>query len=320
MSTANVVPETFALKGGDARRTQSRARIALVLNDSVARFRWADGFSHARALAFQTVLTLLPGVIVAVGFATVVHQQALSDTIVRVLDSLAPGPTADVLREAAQQGSSNAGADSGRRALVIGALVMLVSAATTFGQIERGANRIYGVEKDRPSLRKYGVATLMAMTSGAVLAGAFVLVAFGHEVGDGIRWKGGASAVAIGRWPVGALLLAAGYALIFCFSPRRRQPSPTWLVFGAALSVLVTFLATVGLAQYLNLSSSFGEMYGPLAGFMGVMLWSYLNAIGLFLGLAFAAQLEAFRAGEAEPQSEEKVQSSEPELVASGVS
>ena len=318
MSTANVVPETFELTGDDARRTLARARITRLAKDSAIRFRWADGFSHSRALAFQTVLTLIPAVVVAVGFSTLIHQPAVSATINRVIESLVPGSAADVFRVAANQGSSNAAVYSGRRALAVGAVVMLFSAATTFAQIERGANRIYGVEKDRPSVRKYCVATLMAVTSGAVLATGFVLIALGRGLNDSIGWNAGAAVVAVGRWPVGAALLIAGCAMIFRFSPRRRQPSTSWLAFGAAVSVLVTLLVSIGLAFYLNYSSSFGETYGPLAGFMGVMLWSYLNAIGLFLGLAFAAQLEAFRAGESAPQSEEKVQASEPELAGSG--
>ena len=126
MSTASVVPETRDLVGEDARRTLAQARLSLLLKDSMARFRWADGFSHARALAFQTVMTLVPGIVVAVGFATVAHETTLSDTIVRAIQSLAPGPAGDVFRAAALQGSSNAGEASGRRALAVGTVVMPV--------------------------------------------------------------------------------------------------------------------------------------------------------------------------------------------------
>jgi uncharacterized BrkB/YihY/UPF0761 family membrane protein len=44
-------------------------------------------------------------------------------------------------------------------------------------------------------------------------------------------------------------------------------------------------------------SSSFGSTYGPLTGVMALLLWAYLTSIALFLGIAFAAQLEAVRAG-----------------------
>ena len=63
MSTATSVPETFELEGDDALRTLRRTGWARLVKDSFQRFRAADGFSHARALAFQVTLTLLPAVI-----------------------------------------------------------------------------------------------------------------------------------------------------------------------------------------------------------------------------------------------------------------
>jgi len=313
MSTANVVPETRELDGDDARKTLMRAGRWQLTKASAARFRWADGFSHSRALAFQIVLTIIPGVIVAVGLAAVTKSSSLSNAIVRAINSLAPGPAGDVFRGAAGQGNLNAHNPSGWRPLVFGALVMVFSAATTFGQIERGANRIYGVEKDRPSTKKYGLATLMALSAGALFATTFVLVAIGQEVGRSIDSSAWSQTFALLRWPVGALLLIVAYGLVFRLSPRRRQPSLSWLAVGAALSVMLTLVISASLSFYLNFSSNFGDTYGPLAGFMGLMLWAYLTAIALFLGLAFAAQLEAVRAGDAEPQSTEKVEQTEPE-------
>ena len=51
-----------------------------------------------------------------------------------------------------------------------------------------------------------------------------------------------------------------------------------------------------GLALYMDATDSFGATYGPIAGTIGV-LWTFCTSIALFLGLAFAAQLEAVRAG-----------------------
>lgn len=316
MSTAGVVPEARDLDGDDARRTLRNATVSRLVKDSLARFRWADGFSHARALAFQVVLTLVPTIVVLGGLATLLHNHRLADTIVRVIEALAPGPTGDVFRAAVRQGSTSAGVASGRRALLFGGVAMVVSATTAFGQIERGANRIYGVEKDRPSRQKYTTALLLAGSSGLLLAVAFVLLAVGRQVGDTISSDAWSAVWNLGRWPLGAVLLVAGDAIIFRLAPRRRQPTASWLAYGAAISVALTLLLSVALAAYLNLSSNFGQTYGPLAGFMGVMVWSYLISISLFLGLAFAAQLEAVRAGASEPQSEEKVERTEP--VAAG--
>ena len=50
------------------------------------------------------------------------------------------------------------------------------------GQVERSLNRIYGIEKDRPTVRKYGLAFLLTLTAGSLLTAAFVAIAFGRSL------------------------------------------------------------------------------------------------------------------------------------------
>jgi uncharacterized BrkB/YihY/UPF0761 family membrane protein len=103
------------------------------------------------------------------------------------------------------------------------------------------------------------------------------------------------------RWPIGAVLDLAAITALFHWSPRRRQPGPSWLAIGAGLSVLLWLLFTGGLALYVARSASFGQVYGPLTGIFALLLWSQLTSIALLLGIAFAAQLEAVRAGVPSP-------------------
>jgi uncharacterized BrkB/YihY/UPF0761 family membrane protein len=72
-------------------------------------------------------------------------------------------------------------------------------------------------------------------------------------------------------------------------------------VVGSGIAVILWFASTGLLALYVGASGSFGETYGPLAGFIGLLLWAFLGAASLFGGLTFAAQLEAERAGEPGP-------------------
>ena len=69
-----------------------------------------------------------------------------------MLADLAPGAAGDLITEALEQGSASA---DGTLALLLGGAATLVAGTTAFGQLERGANRIYGVERDRPPARKY---------------------------------------------------------------------------------------------------------------------------------------------------------------------
>ena len=52
------------------------------------------------------------------------------------------------------------------QALWTGSLVGLLALTTAMGQLERGANRIYGVQRDRPARQKYGRAAVLALVAG----------------------------------------------------------------------------------------------------------------------------------------------------------
>ena len=301
MSTAAAVPETRGLEGDDAIETLKGVGITRLARDSFVRFRRADAFSHSRALAFQLVLTLLPALIAVVGFAGILDQESFSRVLESTFTDLAPGPAGEVLTQTIKSGSGSSGV-----ALFLGLAIAVVSGATAMGQIERGANRIYGVERDRPSVAKYVQATLLALTAGVATVGALVLTVAGSELGSALTDEGWSDALgtvwSIARWPLGAILVAAAAAVLFEKAPNRSQPEPTWLAFGSGLSVLLWFSFTGVLGGYLEISRSFGETYGPLAGFIGLMLWALLTALALFAGLALAAQLEAIRAGEPKPE------------------
>jgi len=305
VSTAAEVPVTreLELEGDDALETVRRIGLGSLLQRSFMRFRYADGFSHSRALAFQFILTLLPGLIAVVALANVLGQgETFTKVLTGTIEDVAPGPASQLLTQAFEQGS----AGSGVTALVVGLIAATFAAAGAMGQIERGSNRLYGVERDRPTVRKYLIATALALTAGVATVSAFVVVVFGSELGDALGSEKGWSDIAstawsIARWPLGAALVAAAVAMLFQISPNRHQPEPSWLALGSTLAVVLWFAFTGLLALYLSESKEFGETYGPLAGIIGLMLWSFVSALALFLGLAVAAQLEAERAGSSNP-------------------
>ena len=294
MSTATRVPETWELTGDDARETLlETGRLRLVV-DSFARLRYADGFSHARSLAFVMALVLVQGLIALVGFAAAFGNLELSRVIVDTIQNAMPGLAGDLLTDAVKQ-ANEVGTRNRYLPLVLGLVGTTITATTALGQIERGVNRIYGVERDRPTLEKYGRAFLLALSIGFLFAVAFVLLAFGRDIGD----EEGAvhTAWVIVRWPVGLAIAAFALAGLLHYAPRRHQPNLSWLAFGSGVGVLCWTTVTLLFGVLFNASSSFGDTYGPLAGIVALQLWSLFSALSIFFGAAVAAQLEAVRAG-----------------------
>lgn len=312
MSTATPVPETRDLDGDDAWRLVRSTGRRRLLTDAFMRLRVADGFSHARSLAYATSLVFVQAIIAVVGLASAVGSGGFSRVVVRTLQAAVPGPGGQFLTQAVTQ-AHRAGASHRYTGLIIGLVGTLVTGSTLLGQLERGLNRIYGVEQDRPTVQKYGLALALAVTSGALAIAAFALLAFGQTIGDSIDNSTVNHAWEILRWPAAVLFTTVAMTVLFRWSPRRRQPRFSWLAFGAVVAAFGWLIVTAGLGAFFSLSQSFGQTYGPLAGVVALLLWSLLSAVAVLYGGAVMAQLEAVRAGVREPQDQEKVEHSEPE-------
>ncbi|MFJ7203715.1 YihY/virulence factor BrkB family protein [Streptomyces sp. NPDC098789] len=308
MGTATRVPQRRDVEGEELSADEAWAALRRyggwsLARDSFLRFRYADGFSHSRALALQTVLTLVPLAIAAVGLSGVLHTEEVGRVVELTIRQTTSGPSQDLVEDALG-GSRRSG--GGQAALWLGLLFALVNVTTGLCQVERGANRIYGNERDRPFLRKYTRGLLMAALAGFPLGLSFILTVLGHDLTRAVAevYRLGPDttrAWEILRWPVGILLAVLATSAIFRLSPRRAQPGYTWLAFGAVVHLVLWLTATWGLSLYVGASGSFNSVYGPLSAVMSLLLWSYLTSMALFLGLSFAAQLEAVRAGVEDP-------------------
>ncbi|MEH0420647.1 YihY/virulence factor BrkB family protein [Streptomyces sp. B21-083] len=308
MGTVVHVPQTSDMIGeelsGDEALTALRRYGGIrLLVDSFTRFRYADGFTNARALAFQIVLGLVPLSLALVGLATSVHTEVVGRVIERALGDIVPGAGAGVFDEAFAGTRRSADGDVwSTLALWLGLAFAVLNLASAMGQIERGANRIYGIERDRPFTRKYGRALLLSVAGGLPMVLGFMVLVAGEAVGDAVARTLGSAGDGTRWWvtlevPVGLALAWIASAVIFRWSPRRRQPGYTWLAFGSGVHLVLWLSATWLLALYVGKSAAFGAVYGPLTAFVALLLWANVTGVALFLGIAFAAQLEARRAG-----------------------
>ena len=289
------------LSADDAWRVLRRHGGWRLLSDSFVRFRYGDGFSHSRAFAFQLCLAVVPFLIAFTGLITGLGVDEGGKVLAETMLALTPGASEQIVGELLT-GSE----EVGRIALFFGLLTGIWALTTTMAQIERGANRIYGVERDRPALRKYLRAAVLTVAAGLPALAGFVMLVGGGALGDAVQrhYAGGRLAETVWdavRWPMSVALTVLAVAVLFRHAPRRRQPGLSWLVFGAGIATALWWLATLALAAYVKVSDSFGQTYGALTGVMALLLWANLTGIALFAGLAFAAQLEALRIGLPEP-------------------
>ncbi|SOC50063.1 YihY family inner membrane protein [Blastococcus aggregatus] len=281
-----------ALTAGDALRAVRAARWSF-WTQAFARFRYGDGFSHARALALQLSLSFIPLVIAAVGLSGALATEDLGRVLRSTLLSVSPGGSGDLIRTTLEEGEGSAAA------LWIGLTFALATLTTAMGQVERGANRVYGIPRDRPSRQKYGRALGMTFAAGLPgMAGSGVLLA-GAAFGDAVEGVyGWDDDVVMGAaLPLAVLLVLCAVLAMLRLAPRRRQPGWSWLALGTVVAVSLWMAFTGLLAAYVQLSASFGVVYGPLTGVVALLLWTQLTSVAVLFGFAVTAQLEARHAG-----------------------
>lgn len=260
----------------------------------VRRYWDADGPSHTRGLAYHSTLVLMAGFIGFIGMASVLEAPAVRGTAEQLITQLSPGPSGRILGQAARQGAAG-----GAAAMVLGFGTALAAGTRGMRQVERAANRMFGVEKDRPFLHRYRVAFLLALSAGTLLAAGGLVLGGGQAIAEGAGFRGSSGATwLIARWPLGVAIAALAVFLIYRIAPRRHPGHRRTLVWGAA-SALGLWLAFTGLlVLYFSVSEKATVTYGPLVGIVALLLWSGFSSLALNLGLAVTAELAGVEASE----------------------
>jgi YihY family inner membrane protein len=309
MSSTEPVPETRMMPGDEL--SADDALHALwhygrwpLLRDAFVRFRYGDGFSHSRALGLQLCLAIVPFLIALSGLAADLGAEDGGRVVAETILGLTPGASDPLVSELLEDTERTS--EAGEVALSLGLITGLLALTTAVSQIERGANRIYGVERDRPAVFKYIRATMLAGLAGLPALFGFLLLVAGRPFGDAAQrhwgWPGELRVTwDFVRWPLSLVLIVLAVGLLFKYSPRRHQPGLSWLLFGAGVATALWWLASLALAGYVRFGGGFGATYGPLTAIIALLLWANLTGIALFLGIAFAAQLEAARVGVPRP-------------------
>jgi YihY family inner membrane protein len=276
---------TLMHDGSVMDEVRAKGGVGAFLRDVIHRFREADGTSHGRALAYQGTFALVSGFIGLVGLASVLGIRQIRDAVIELSKQVAPGPSGQILREAAQQ------ATGGGTAMILGLGAALVATTLAMAQMERSANRIAGRSDDRPEGRRYLVAFGLALSVGLLGALGLLIMGGGGAVATGFGWKGTASDIwTVLRWPLGIALVAGAIYLLYRAAPERPLGSPAETAAGTIVAAILWVIFTAALAIYFS-SGSASQTYGQLLSFIALLLWAGATSFALHLGLAVTAEL-----------------------------
>jgi len=262
-----------------------------VIRDSIQLWLDRNAFSYAGSLAFYTLFSLAPTVIIAV---TVVglwlgEDAARGEIVTRLQDTLGPA-AASAIEDAVAQSSIQA---SGILPTLAGVVTLLIGATTVFGQMQFSLNTIWGVapNPDRSSLWLFAKKRLLSLA--VVLAIGFVMLVslvLGVIVRATFRYAGdwvpGSGMLLSGaEFVLSIVVVALFFAAIFKVLPDVVL-SYRDVILGALVTAVLFVLGRNAIATYLAYTAT-ASTYGAAGSVVLVLLWVYYSSLILLFGAAF---------------------------------
>ena len=180
---------------------------------------------HAAALTYFSILAVFPGMIVFVSLLGIFGDQGTVDSLLGIIQDLAPGEAAGTF-EGAIEGAVNSKAPA--LAFIIGVALALYSASGYIGAFSRATNDIYEVSETRPFWktlpRQVGLTAFLMLGLAAALL-ALVLTgplaeSIGEEIGVGDTFL---TVFSIVKWPVLAAVVSILFAILLHEGPNVER-------------------------------------------------------------------------------------------------
>ncbi|WP_251978476.1 YihY/virulence factor BrkB family protein [Salinicola avicenniae] len=262
-----------------------------VVRDSVQLWLDRNAFSYAGSLAFYTLFSLAPTIIIAVSVVGLWlgEDAARGEIVARLQDTLGPS-AARAVEDAVAQSSIQA---SGILPTLAGIGTLLVGATTVFGQMQFSLNTIWGVapHPDRNSVWLFAKKRLLSLA--VVLAIGFVLLvslvlgvilrATFRYAGDWVPGSG--LLLSAAEFGLSIVVVAMFFAAIFKVLPDVVL-SYRDVVLGALVTAVLFVIGRNAIAAYLAHTAT-ASTYGAAGSVVLVLLWVYYSSLILLYGAAF---------------------------------
>jgi len=262
-----------------------------ITRDAVMLWLDRNAFGLAGSLAFYTLFSLAPVVIIAVSvIGVVLGEEAAHGEIVAQLQDLMGREAAQAVERAVAHSRIQ---ESGLLPTLLGAGALVVGATTVFAQMQASLNTIWGVaaRPSRSSLFVFLKARLLSLT--VVLAIGFVLLVsllLGVVLRAALHFTqhfvpAVAALLSAGELLVSWLAVSLLFGAIFKVLPdvvlRWRD-----VVVGALVTAVLFSVGRYGIAVYLAYTAT-ASTYGAAGSVVLILLWVYYSSLILLFGAAF---------------------------------
>ena len=245
----------------------------------------------AAGVAFFGLLAIFPAIAALIGVAGLVLDPASIEQQLAQAATVLPENAAQILTDQARKVASDSGGAT--FAAIAGVALALYSASSGMRTLMEGMNIAYDEAEKRGFVRLYAtsLALTLVLIVGAIVAMAATLIlpAVLATVGLGAVFE---ALLTYGRWPVLALLMILGLAVIYRYGPSRENARWRWITPGAVVATVLWLIASILFSIYVRNFGSYNETYGSLAGVVILLMWFWLSAFVVLLGAELNAEIE----------------------------
>jgi membrane protein len=205
-----------------------------LLKDTVLSFIEDEALSRGAAIAFYTVTSLAPILLIVIAIAGLAFgRDAAQNAIIGQLSGLMGSQAAEVLQSAI---ASASGASSGIIATIVGMMTLMITASGVFGELQSTLNAIWKAEPAglttvsrliRARAASLGLVAALGFLLMVSLVVSAALTAFGNYLNSALPF--GALLLAGMHFVVSLLLISALFAAIYKVLPDRTSSGATLL-------------------------------------------------------------------------------------------
>jgi len=264
-----------------------------VLTDSVKAWMDHRGASKGAALAFYTLFSMTPVLVLAIAVAGYFFgAEAAQGEIIAQLQGLV-GPNGAQAIQALLAAARNPA--SGLVATIVSSVLLLVGATSVFAELKDSLDELWGIEHPMQS----GIMSLIRtrlLSFGFILVLAFLLLislivsaalAVLERYAGGI-WSSAAGALWILSFVISFSVIACLFAVIYRMLPNVVLSwRDVWM--GAVVTAGLFSLGKYAIGLYLG-NSAVASGFGAAGSVVALLLWVYYSAQIFFLGAEFTRQ------------------------------
>ena len=245
----------------------------------------------AAGVAFYGLLSAFPTIAALIGIAGLVMDPQTIESQLEQVASILPPDAASIVQDQARQVAQNG--SSATFAAFGGILLALYSASSGMRTLMDSMNIAYDEDEKRGFVRLYAtsIALTILLIVGAViaLAATVVLPAVLATIGLGGVFQ---AVLTYGRWPLLALVMILGLAVIYRYGPSRDDAQWRWITPGSIVATILWIVASVLFSIYVSNFGSYNQTYGSLGGVIILLMWFWITAFVVLLGAELNAEME----------------------------